>query len=108
MKLRTCFVLLAAFAVAAPVFAHHGRGRGDYADVDYPAHWATEVEAQLASRRDALHAVWGAAAREGRGSAPVVTDLLRPVVGHVLHAVLRHRFPGATVLSPSHPSPPGP
>ena len=27
MKLRTCFVLLAAFAVAAPVFAHHGRGR---------------------------------------------------------------------------------
>jgi hypothetical protein len=27
IKLRTFFVLLAAFAVAAPVFAHHGRGR---------------------------------------------------------------------------------
>jgi hypothetical protein len=27
MRLRTFFVLLAAFAVAAPVFAHHGRGR---------------------------------------------------------------------------------
>jgi hypothetical protein len=27
MKLRICFVLLAAFVVAAPVFAHHGRGR---------------------------------------------------------------------------------
>jgi hypothetical protein len=27
MKRRTCFVLLAAFVVAAPVFAHHGRGR---------------------------------------------------------------------------------
>ena len=27
MKLRTCFVLLAAFVVAAPVLAHHGRGR---------------------------------------------------------------------------------
>ena len=27
MKLRACFVLLAAFVVAAPVFAHHGRGR---------------------------------------------------------------------------------
>ena len=26
MKLRTLFVLLAAFVVAAPVFAHHGRG----------------------------------------------------------------------------------
>ena len=27
MRLRTFFVLLAAFLVAAPVFAHHGRGR---------------------------------------------------------------------------------
>lgn len=27
MKLRTFVVLLAAFVVAAPVFAHHGRGR---------------------------------------------------------------------------------
>ena len=26
MKLRTVFALLAAFAAAAPVFAHHGRG----------------------------------------------------------------------------------
>ena len=27
MRLRTFFVLLAAFAVAARVYAHHGRGR---------------------------------------------------------------------------------
>jgi hypothetical protein len=81
------------------VVAHHGRGRGDYADVDYPAHWVADVDAQLASRRDALHAVWRDAAREGRGSAPAVTDRLRPVVGDLLYAVLRHRFPDASVVA---------
>jgi hypothetical protein len=79
--------------------AHHGRGRGDYADVDYPAHWTTAVEAQLAVHREALHAVWRDAARAPRGSAAAVAERLRRVVGDVLGEVLRRRFPDATVLA---------
>jgi hypothetical protein len=88
------------------VVAHHGRGRGDYTDVDYPAHWVAGVETQLASRREALHAVWREAARAPGGSAPAVAGRLRPLVGDVLRAVLRDRFPDATVLA--EPGPPGP
>ncbi len=79
--------------------AHHGRGRGDYADLEYPTHWATDVDAQIGLRRDALHAVWREAARGGRGSAPVVAERLRPVLRDILRDLLRRRFPDATVLS---------
>ena len=79
--------------------AHHGRGRGDYADVDSPAHWAADVDAQVAARRDALHAAWREAARGGRGSAPAVAERLRPVLREIVRDVLRYRFPDATVLS---------
>jgi GTPase SAR1 family protein len=82
--------------------AHHGRGRGDYADLEYPAHWAADVDAQVAQRREALHAAWRDAGRGGRGSAPVVADRLRPVVRESLRDVLRHRFPDATVLDEAH------
>jgi GTPase SAR1 family protein len=79
--------------------AHHGRGRGDYADVDSPAHWAADVDAQIAARRDALHAAWREAARGGRASAPAVTERLRPVLREIVRDVLRYRFPDAAVLS---------
>lgn len=79
--------------------AHHGRGRGDYADVGSPAHWAADVDAQIAARRDTLHAAWREAARAGRGSAPAVAERLRPVLREIVRDVLRHRFPDAAVLS---------
>ena len=79
--------------------AHHGRGRGDYADVDSPAHWAADVDVQIAARRDALHAAWREAARGGRASAPAVTERLQPVLREIVRDVLRHRFPDAAVLS---------
>jgi hypothetical protein len=79
--------------------AHHGRGRGDYADLDYPAHWAADVDAELGAHRDALHAAWREAGRGGRGSAPAVADRLRPVVGAILRSVLRRRFPDAKTLA---------
>jgi GTPase SAR1 family protein len=81
------------------LIAHHGRGRGDYADLDYPAHWAADVDAQLARRRDALHAAWRDAARGGRGSAPAVAERLRPELRDMLRDLLRRRFPDATVLT---------
>jgi hypothetical protein len=86
--------------------AHHGRGRGDYADLDSPAHWAADVDAQLARRRDAMQAAWREAARGGRGSAGEVAERLRPVLRDVLRDLLRHRFPDATVLAGDPAEPP--
>jgi GTPase SAR1 family protein len=82
--------------------AHHGRGRGDYADLEYPAHWAADVDAEIERLRPALHAAWRAAARGGRGSAPAVVERLGPVVRQSLGDLLRHRFPDATVLAAEH------
>jgi hypothetical protein len=79
--------------------AHHGRGRGDYADPETPAPWTDDVDAQLEQRREALHTAWREAARGGRAAAPVVTERLRPLVRDVLRDLLRHRFPDATVLA---------
>ena len=79
--------------------AHHGRGRGDYMDVGDPAQWISDVDAQVTSHRDALHAVWGTAAGGTRAMAPVVAGRIRPVLRRMLAEVLRRRFPGATVLS---------
>jgi hypothetical protein len=76
--------------------AHHGRGRGDYADVDRPEPWAADVDGQLARHRDTLQAIW----REGApDSVAAVAGRLRPVLRDVLLDVLRGRFPDATVLS---------
>ena len=85
------------------VVAHHGRGRGDYADVDYPAHWAAEVDTQLAARREALHSVWQEAAGAGRDGAAKAAVDLRPIVGDILRDVLRRRFPDAAVLGEPRP-----
>jgi len=82
--------------------SHHGRGRGDYADLEYPAHWAADVDAEVARRRDALHAAWRRAARGGSGSASVVADRLRPVLREIIRDVLGRRFPAAAVLSDDH------
>ena len=90
------------------VVAHFGRGRGDYIDVDSPAHWAAEVDAELAQRRDALHAVWQDAARDGRGRTSALAERLRLVLGTILRDLLRHRFPEATILSGDRAGSPAP
>ena len=80
------------------VVAHHGRGRGDYADVDYPAHWAADVDAQLARRRETLHAIWRAADRQRRDAPEPIVERLRPLLQELLRDLLRQRYPDATVL----------
>jgi hypothetical protein len=72
--------------------AHHGRGRGDYADVESPAEWAVDVDAELGRRRDELHAAWREAARQER------TPALARVLHEIVRDLLRRRFPDAVVL----------
>lgn len=79
--------------------AHHGRGRGDYTDLEQSAHWATDVQAELAKRVDPLHATWRDAARGGRESAVEIAQRLRPIVRGALRDLLRQRSPGASVLA---------
>jgi hypothetical protein len=47
--------------------AHYGRGRGEWAEAEHPAHWADAVDAVLAPRGDARDALWERrdASREG-------------------------------------------
>jgi hypothetical protein len=80
------------------VVAHHGRGRGSYTDLEYPAHWTSAVDAQLAASQDALHAVWREAVADGSRPADIA-DRLRPVLRDALRDVLRQRFPDAAVLA---------
>ena len=80
------------------VVAHHGRGRGDYADLDYPAQWTADVDAELARHQDTLHALWRDAARGRPGAAAAIADPLRHVLRQVLGDVLRRRYPTARVL----------
>jgi hypothetical protein len=79
--------------------AHHGRGRGDYADLEHPAHWVADVEAQIARRADQLQEAWREGARGGRGPAAEVAQRLRPVLRDALRDLLRQRFPDAAVLA---------
>jgi GTPase SAR1 family protein len=80
------------------VVAHHGRGRGDYTDLDDPAQWTADVDAQLERHRDALHAAWRVAARDARASA-AVAEALERVLRDILRDLLRRRYPDAAVLA---------
>ncbi len=45
--------------------AHFGRGRGEFRDVEQPAHWVAAVEAAAQKREAAWTAAWAAGSREG-------------------------------------------
>jgi hypothetical protein len=83
--------------------AHHGRGRGDYTDLEQPAHWSADVDAQLAKRVDPLHTAWRDAERAGRGAEGEIAQRLRPVIRAALRDLLRQRSPGASVLAEDRP-----
>ena len=78
---------------------HHGRGRGEYADLEYPAHWVADVDAAMAEQRERLQSVWQDAARGDRTAPEALADRLRPIVRDALREVLRRRFPDARVLA---------
>jgi hypothetical protein len=73
--------------------AHYGRGRGDWVESEYPAHWRTLVERVVDKRRARFDAVWAAA-----GQGEDVTGLeaqLRPVMAECARETLRALYPEA-------------
>ncbi len=75
--------------------AHYGRGRGDWAPSEYPAHWQDTVAAAFAQRQEEFHHAWSLRS-ETDASATLV-----PALHHALAAtvtdVLQHLYPGALI-----------
>jgi hypothetical protein len=75
--------------------AHYGRGRGDWVESEYPAHWRPLV-AELAARYGReLEPIWTA---EGRTSADEMAQLLTPLVSRATREALERLYPEASEL----------
>lgn len=79
--------LLAYLAVA-----HHGRGRGDWAEADHPGFWVDAVREVLVTRRSAFHAVWSSA-REAGAKPATLQAQLTPLFADASVALLAALYP---------------
>jgi hypothetical protein len=71
--------------------AHFGRGRGEFAQDEYPAHWRGLVESAVASRRARLDAAWRGAVQDT--SAPGLEQRLGVIVSEITAEVLASLYP---------------
>ena len=76
--------------------AHYGRGRGDWVEGEYPAHWGPRVSETASQHRGELEAVWNAAER--RATAHEVAEQLTPLVTQGTREVLVRLYPEAAKL----------
>ena len=76
--------------------AHYGRGRGDWVEGEYPAHWRPLVSEAASQYRSELEAIWNAAER--RASANEVAAQLTPLVTKATREVLVRLYPEAAKL----------
>ena len=74
--------------------AHYGRGRGDWVEGEYPAHWGPLVAEVAARYRGELEPIWNA---EGR-TADEVAQQLSPLVSRATREVLQRLYPEAKEL----------
>ncbi len=78
--------------------AHFGRGRGEWVEGEYPAHWRGLVEEVVTPYRERLWEIWELA---GKGAgAPELKLWLRPVVSDALREVLIRLYPDAAAALP--------
>jgi hypothetical protein len=88
--------------------AHFGRGRGQWARAETPAHWPPAVERALAVEATALEALWAGrgSRRDDAGLQARLAAALRPLIDRVLRDVLGQLYPHSPVphASPA-PSP---
>ena len=77
--------------------AHFGRGRGDWAQGETPAHWKDLIAAELASHRDALAAVWSERDLQGdrERNAEALAAALLPLVRDAVADALCRLYPAA-------------
>ncbi len=84
--------------------AHFGRGRGEWARAETPAHWPPAVERALAVEAAALQSLWAGRGnrRDDEGLQPRLAAALRPLIDRVLRDTLGQLYP----RSPVPPTPP--
>ena len=73
--------------------AHYGRGRGEWAESEHPPFWADAVAAVVATRKEALAAIW-AERTPGGGAAPL-EPALRSMLESAVLELLERFYPGA-------------
>ncbi|HPP82264.1 MAG TPA: GTPase domain-containing protein [Rubrivivax sp.] len=77
--------------------AHFGRGRGNWAAGEAPAHWPAAVQQALAPHADALQALWHGRSRryDAPEEAERLAAALQPIVDAALRAALAQLYPGS-------------
>lgn len=71
--------------------AHFGRGRGEFAAGEIPAHWRERAEQRVADAREALAGVW--ALRSAEGGSAELASRLAPMLREIALALLRDLYP---------------
>jgi hypothetical protein len=71
--------------------AHYGRGRGDWAESEYPPHWPPEVERLVATHRVELAHVWSM--RGDTNDAAALAAALAPVLTSMAEQLLDALYP---------------
>jgi len=84
--------LAASALLAYLAVAHYGRGRGDWAPSEHPAHWHEVVGGVLQEQRPAFARLWAR-----RGDAPALPGALQEQLTLMARAVLARLYPGAAV-----------
>jgi len=84
---RTEGALLRYLAVA-----HYGRGRGDWKEGEYPAHWRPLVERVLATHRGRLDAIVLSAVEDG---AEGLAGQFEAVLAEIAREILESLYPDA-------------
>ena len=76
--------------------AHFGRGRGEWAQGESPAHWRDVVGAALAPQREALSELWRSRSAGGdpAGEAERLAAVLRPSIAAATRDALERLYPG--------------
>jgi hypothetical protein len=87
--------------------AHFGRGRGDWAQGEYPPHWHALVAEVTSVHRDALTAIFASMDQRELG-AETLAAALEPIVSASGREVLEHLYPGASAIfaTAAQPAPP--
>jgi hypothetical protein len=76
--------------------AHYGRGRGDWVEGEYPAHWRPVVEAVVDEHRQALASAWELA--DGGVGAAELTERLKPIVRETARESLLRLYPRSSAI----------
>jgi hypothetical protein len=77
--------------------AHFGRGRGDFVETEYPAHWRALVQQEVERDAAGFARQWSSV-NEGLG-VEALAARLAPLVGGVTGRVLESLYPGSVAAS---------